>query len=432
MKEQIESIRKSGRVRLASILERISPMRLKEYSASLWEYEPDVDMEPELLEAFDDYFYDSDWPESTMASMLENLKKNRVLQTATHLTLTEGPTFLAVHRMATAGLDKRVPYLVGAFSGIPFSNPAWSGCLNFSSRFQVKDVMAEGARDLRSLEKDDANRIRDGVRDARRISLIPSKMRETLVFRAPVPSRMRDLLDQLRPSLKEMVPEHNEIFCEFALSFCQTCTRKALRRKQMWYFELNEVIATYLLQVLPKENHPIHKLLFDQHMREELEGRLGEPITWFYCMLYDDDGSKSRFSKIYARADKLVHENQESPLEVDEVITMLDMGFFCPGVFLTFATLAFMNQFRCLGSFEQVEYLERYRQALSDMGWPKPGALDRVDTSALTTGRCLGIDGLPVYPLDSLLGLKWKPGAKKFVWDLIQPLVPRLLGQARG
>jgi len=384
----------------------------------------------ELVMALEEEFEANMWPESVIERVMSELKKSRVLQTATHLTVTEGPTFLAVHQMATAGLNSGVPYLVGAFSGVPFSNPAWSGCLNFSERFQVKDVLLDGARDLRSFERADADRRRDGVTGARRLSMVSAKNRDSLVFRAPAPDKMYDIIDQLRPSLKSMVPDHNDIFCEFALAFSQAVTRKALGRKQMWYFDLNEVVALYLQDVLPRPDHPLHRLMFDSELRCGLEAAIGERITWFYTAMGKDQ--RRYYNKVVADGDDLVGYGGQVPLVPEEVCLMLEMGLFCPGVLLTFAALAFVNGFKCLGSFEQVQYLEKYRKALSDLGWPKPGALDTVDTGALTSGRCVDEQGAAVFPLDVSLGLRWVPDKGQRVWDLVEPLIPRLVGKARG
>ena len=315
-------------------------------------------------------------------------------------------------------------------SGVPFSNPAWSGCLNFSDRFQVKDVLVDGAKDLRFFEKAEADRRRDGVTGARRISMVSARNRDSLVFRAPAPDRMYDVIDQLRPSLRTLAPEHNDIFCEFALAFCQAVTRKAMGRKQMWYFDLNEVMLMYLQDVLPNPDHPMHRLLFDSELRQGLEAAIGEPITWFYTPL----GTEQRryFNKVIAEGDALVGYGGQVPLEPEEVCLMLETGVFCPGVLLTFAALSFVNGFRCLGSFEQVQYLEKYRKALAELGWPEPGALDSVDKGALTSGRCVDEKGDAVFPLDVSLGLKWFPKKGLRVWDLVEPLVPRLVGKARG
>ena len=66
MKEQIDEIRRGGRDTLASLLEQIGPMPLKEYSASLWDHSPEVQMEPELQEALEEEFEANMWPESVI------------------------------------------------------------------------------------------------------------------------------------------------------------------------------------------------------------------------------------------------------------------------------------------------------------------------------------------------------------------------------
>ena len=74
-----------------------------------------------------------------------SLQKTRILQTATHSTATEGPTFLALHYLALMGLPPRETYFVGAYSGVSFANSAWSGCLNYSNRFDLETIISSQA-----------------------------------------------------------------------------------------------------------------------------------------------------------------------------------------------------------------------------------------------------------------------------------------------
>ena len=88
-----------------------------------------------------------------------------------------------------------------------------------------------------------------------------------------------------------------------------------------------------------------------------------------------------------------------------------------------------VNRVRCAGSFEQVEYLPRIVRALAAAGFEPARDLDPEAAAWLTTGRALGPDAQPVYPLDVVLGTPFEPDTGASLWDWLAPLMPRLLGQ---
>ena len=84
---------------------------------------------------------------------------------------------------------------------------------------------------------------------------------------------------------------------------------------------------------------------------------------------------------------------------IDKLYQLLSDDHICPGVFIVFLVLKFLNGIRCLGSFNQIEYLENYRKTWQqlDLNWK----LDLSDDimNSLTSGRLL-VDNRPVWPLD--------------------------------
>ena len=190
------ALREIGRPALAAIVDADGDTPLDAYSARLHAHAPPVPLEPALAEAFRRELDRGGHPTGTVDAALGDLERRRVLQTATHVTLSEGPIFLAMHRMATLGLDRsldldldldpQIPYLVGACSGIPFSNDAAPGCLNVGRRHPLSALLhpASPAHKARA-------RAAAGLDSAvdHRLSLLPWSMRDVSVFHARLPKR---------------------------------------------------------------------------------------------------------------------------------------------------------------------------------------------------------------------------------------------------
>ena len=81
------------------------------------------------------------WADVIVKQLLQELEQKRLLQTTMHLTPTEGPTFLAAHQLATLKQPKISNYLVGAYSGVPFSNSAWSGAINYGTKTSLDQIL---------------------------------------------------------------------------------------------------------------------------------------------------------------------------------------------------------------------------------------------------------------------------------------------------
>ena len=124
----------------------------------------------------------------TVAAALGDLERRRVLQTATHVTLSEGPIFLAMHRVATIGLDPTIPYLVGACSGIPFSNDAAPGCLNVGRRYPLSSLLHTASPAFKARARAAAGL---EIPVDHRLSLLPWSMRDVSVFHATLPKTAR-------------------------------------------------------------------------------------------------------------------------------------------------------------------------------------------------------------------------------------------------
>ncbi|MBF0349936.1 MAG: hypothetical protein HQM11_02840 [SAR324 cluster bacterium] len=418
-----EALRNQGRHVLAAVLEQKSLMPIQEYSHELYEYPASVEVESFLKEAFTDELREMAWTHAQVDEIVESFIRLRVLQTATHVTATEGPTFWAIHHLSTLGFPEGEYYGIGAFSGVPFSGSAWSGCLNYSKRHQLEDIIQKPSSIYRELEKSQKNRMQDTA-DAR-ISLIPGKMRDVSVFHALIPERTSHILACANPVLQKLapVPETGTLFSRWSLDFCQQQMNLLMPDKPMVFFDINQVIRRYLLKILVLENHPVTRIFTDQALRKNLLNAFAQDIPMFSAP--SGNCSKQIFWKLGESC--LYSPEGTEPLDLSMIYENLEKENWCPAIFPTFIVLAFLNGWKCLGSFEQIEYLTRFKNRLQTLNWLNQEQIKNVETQGLTTGRCVDAQGIPVYPLDVLLGTSWEFNKKQTLFSLIEPLMPRLL-----
>ena len=137
--------------------------------------------------------------------------------------------------------------------------------------------------------------------------------------------------------------------------------------------------------------------------------------------------NKMRQESVVLNGDELHSQNYKLKLTQKNLINEINSGALCPGLFLGFTALSFINGFICFGSFEQVEYLAGFKQK-----WLKLDLLDKEivhksNTSAFTSGRCVDESGEGIHPLDLLLGLEMRFNENRTVSELLGPLLSRLL-----
>ena len=411
---------------LADILGKLWEQPLAEYADSLWENQAShPPLEKELLEAFESEFCRIGLSHEQAQNYCTSLEETRILQTATHLTASEGPTFLALHHLALLGMPPLETYFVGAYSGVPFANSAWSGCLNYSERFDLETLISAQSPEFAELKRSDADRSRDSTE--RRILLVPGKMRDARVFQSRIPQKLVNLLPYFAEPIRKIAPPatHGDDFTVWASQFCANQLRQIVPEKSLLYFDLNEVIRNYLLKVLPDSTHPLHRLLFDRKIRESVFAEFPAETSLFNVEVLHKN--KIRQEALIIKGEILNSQNYHLELSQQKIIHELETGRLCPGLFLVFTALSFINGLICFGSFEQVEYLAEFKR-----NWLKVDFLDQevvhtVNISALTSGRCVDAAETVVHPLDLLLGLEWSFPENITVGELMKPLLGRLV-----
>ncbi|MBC8259119.1 MAG: hypothetical protein H8E38_08885 [SAR324 cluster bacterium] len=419
------ALQKADRPELAKILAEIWEMPLTEYAKLLWSNSTvQAPFETELQAAFETEFCRIGYTAEEAKDFSMLLKRNRVLQTATHLTASEGPTFLALHHLSLLALPAAGTYFVGAYSGVSFANSAWSGCLNFSSRFELEEVIGSKSPTFAELKRADLDRLRDS--EQRRISLIPGSMRDSRVFQSKVPEKLVNLLDYAAEPLRRNSPKlkAGAEFTAWAAEFCANQLRQIVPGKSLLYFDLNEVIRTYLLLVLKNSEHPLFHLLFTKTIRNSVLAEFSQQTPFFSVEVKHKN--RIRQEALIFKGDLLQSQNFQIEATPENIIRELESGTLCPGLFLTFTTLCFINSLTCFGSFEQVEYLAEFKRKWLKLDLLEQEIVSAVNTAALTSGRSLDQAGTAVHPLDMLLGLDWSFQENQSVGELMMPLLPRL------
>jgi len=296
--------------------------------------------------------------------------------------------------------------------------------LNYSKRFDLEALISPQAAEFAELKRSDADRSRDSAE--RRISLIPGKMRDARVFQSRIPQKLVNLLPFFADPIRKISPATvcGDDFTVWASQFCTNQLRQIIPQKSLLYFDLNEVIRNYLLKVLQNSTHPLHRLLFERKIRESVFAEFPAETPLFTVEVLHKN--KIRQEALIIQDEMLKSQNYQLELSQQKIIHELETGRLCPGLFLVFTSLSFINGLTCFGSFEQVEYLAEFKRRWLKLDLLEQEVVRTVNISALTSGRCVDEAQAVVHPLDLLLGLEWSFPENITVGELMKPLLGRL------
>jgi hypothetical protein len=296
-------------------------------------------------------------------------------------------------------------YFVGAYSGVPFSNSAWSGCLNYSNRFELDDIISKEYKGFAEIKKSEFDRSRDSKE--RRISLIPGIMRNQLVFQSKIPEKLVNQTKYLADPIRKLIPfaVEGNYFSTWATQFCANQLRYIIKEKSILYFDINEVVRNYLISVLPNKEHLLHAIFFNSKTRKEVFKIFTPDLPFFSIGSFYKN--KYRQEPVFIKNGLLWSRNYKLELSSEKIIRELEKGTLCPGLFLVFTSLCFLNGMVCFGSFKQVEYLSEFKRKWLKIDLIEKELVYSVNVSAFTSG--LGMDGSynTIFPLDLILGLDW-------------------------
>ena len=413
----VAHLRQIERPALASLLERDGATPLGEWGARLWQYTPTCALEPAMHAAFAHELARVEASPDDSAAALVALARRRVLQTTPHVTLTDGPIFLAAHHLGSRGLAADEPYVVGACSGIGFANNAWPGCLSYG-RLALDDLVDLKAAAATRWRRADADRRRDS--QERRISLVPRHGRE-LVFGAQISEETVACCEALVGHARALVgvPEAGTSFTAWAVRVSAALVTRVLRRRVIT-LDLGAVIARYLHTVLGDLAHPLARLLFHAPVRTRVLQCL-PPVPLFLTVGADE---ATVLEPLRAEGASLRGRTRTLPLEPEVIREALAAEQLCPGTFLTFTALIAQNGFACFGGVDQLEYLAQFRPAWAAAGeWPSSTA----PLDLLTSGRMVDDHGVDLFPLDVIYGVPFAPVHGDTLMGFLRPQFARLL-----
>jgi len=381
---------------LRTVFEKYWTTPLQEFASHLYQKKP-VSIETELLDSIAEELSSMGIKKELIEPVIHQLTQTPVLQTAHHITPTNGPTFLTINIISLAGLKIDQPYLVAANSGVAFSNSAWTGALSYND-LNIEQFFPVTSKAYRNAIKSSEERAQHGKTE-KRISLIPSKQRDQLVFNTALTEYQQNRYQQFTPDVKTRVSplDLNQPFSHWAMQSCRKIEEKILGRNIM-IFDINRVICRYLVKVLSKgKEHPVHQLFFHPERSNGILDTFQHPSLF----LTSYKGKKSyKVEPLYWKSAGIEGEKTgHKKINPQDLIESLSKFEFCPGLFLTFFALRFLNGIRCLGSFNQIEYLEDYREKWSALNLDWPLDLKSDPMNSLTTGRLM-IDGKFLWPLD--------------------------------
>lgn len=386
---------------LASLFRKYQTYSVKDYAQLLYKTSAKKNIDPILIDSFCEELKNTKVTGALIESFVQSLADTPVLQTSHHITPTNGPTFSSIDMISLSGLPNGIPYLVAANSGVPFSNTAWSGAISYGE-LNTSQLVQQGTSLYKTASKAAEERKQHGETE-NRISLIPAKFRDKLLFGTHLPESLENIFPDLSQDIQTLFkkPQTGLLYTQWAAQTCSKVQNTLFDRSDIIYLDINQVINRYLIKVLKSDDdkHPIAQLLLDKNIIKHVNTLFENPN--FFLGNYK--GKKSfkveglKWNGQYLTGDK----RGNIPLTKSGFITLLEQNELCPGLLLLFFSLRFLNGIKCLGSFNQVEYLESFRQKLEKL--PLDGLFLQPDSNAALTSGRLKINGNYLYPMDAVL-----------------------------
>lgn len=428
--ELVATLQSQGKDTLASVIESRGGFSVADYSKYLWSYTTGIQLEPELVQAFKMEFQRLEIDESKWDAIINSLNKYRSIQTAPHTGLLDSTSVpaLTLQWLTMQSLPEDAYYVVGTFSGIPFGNDSYPGALSCSKQYGLENLINKDCTDFTMFQKRQDDRNRDVPSDMyNRIALYDNKNRDELVYRSTVPEIFKNTYSNLtKPVQDYLVYKNNESdFTKVMLLSATKFAQKFFNNEKIIYVDINEVVSNYLTLVLQNTNHFVYKMFFDKEAHKQVIDIWSHDAHFFYDMVDNKNGKK----QVHAYIDEFILKNgkNEEQITPEILVNKLKNDRLCPGVFLGFTILAFLNGFQCFGSFKQVGYLTDYKNT-----WMENNILGvditSVRTDSLTTGILPNENERYLTTLDIVLGSSWNPA--RYVQDfndIILPMQDRLI-----
>lgn len=391
----VKILKRAKKQRLAQCIEENWDKTAIAYSKELNLWVPQKPMEKELVLAFEKELERLEMEKGLKLKVLASLEKRRVLQTAPHLGVTEGPRMLCINWLGSLAVSEKEFYVVGMFSGIPFSNSFRPGRIN---------------------------------RKNSSVNLFPSNLQDDLVYRSTIQEKLIESIKDLPAQINKFLPKAlvGESYTKWALLTCQNIERKILQKENLVFLDINEVVSNYLVQTLKNRDHVFHKIFFEPKTREKFM-RIFPNELMFYCSVMD--GKYKKMENMIFSGKSLKSKSKKILLDNSEILIQeIKDGRVCPSLILTFIALSFFNQFKCFGSFAQVEYLPVYQKKLAKLKFMEEFNIKKIETANLTTG--VFPEEINLYPADIIMNIdnqEFKQKEEILFGELLLPMKDKLI-----
>jgi hypothetical protein len=215
-----ENTPKKLKSRLLEIFEKNWTVTVEEYARKLYDNTASHNIEKTLTQSIYEELTATAFSSNQASDIINQLEANPVLQTSHHITPTNGPTFLAIDIISLCGLINNSYYICGANSGVAFSNTAWSGALSYGS-LPLSDLFEEDSSLYRQNLKSGRERKLHGEQELR-ISLIPSRLRDQMLFGQRLTEFQNKLFRQFKQPLKDLLlgNQRETIYSRWAIRVC--------------------------------------------------------------------------------------------------------------------------------------------------------------------------------------------------------------------
>ena len=365
----IDDLRADGHIILADALKRTHMRTPKEYSEDFWQYRPKRPLDALLKDAIADEAARCGYDDVAIESIMRTCATYRTIQTSAHTEIASPSRRFCIDWMSTRGIPDDAVYIVCAFSGVPFSNKSRPGRITY----------------------DDAA-----------YNLIPKTYQDALAYHMPIVTKMIDVYETLPTAIQSYIPHPRNYtsFTSWASATSSTLSTHILEHPT-YALDINAIATQYLIRALDDPQHILTRMLTESAITQKILDVFGDTTHFFYSPY--EMGKYTRQENIYYldgygfTGDKQIYPSDRIVLQ-----KALAQKKLCPGTLLVFTIFSFVNEFQCLGSFVQVEYLTRFKKMWQTLNL-LPESIDHIPTDTLTTG--MFPDAPHVNMLDVLTGI---------------------------
>ena len=337
-----------------------------------------------FLQAIQQYFTKRGLAKQTILNIQNQLQSYPILQTAHHVTPTNGPTFLGIDMLSLWKKPKDLYYLVAANSGVSFSNTAWSGALSFGEIPLEMILKKESASYQQSIKAMLESQKQSGS-DEKKLNLILSKYRDALLYNKQIETIINQNYQAFQyfyhdlPQLADY-----QYYVDWSIQVCMQIQQTLFDDQRIIYFDANTLVVLYLITVLQQTAHPIISLMFEiEDKKQQLPP------------LFVQDKIKKSYYKTETVDLRDIRENYSK----NDLIVALEEKKLAPSSFLLYFVFNGLQNICCLGSFLQYQYIQSYIQIWDDY-FPEMQIQQRKSGLYRYSYYRAKSDGKAIYPFD--------------------------------